>query len=208
MKIFDGLPPALQWAVRYSLHIAYMFLARVFIAFPLLTSMYRLLIRAGAQLPKNGPFEHFLWTSLIAGILLGSLPLDLIASIFGAFRTQIKRSSLVVSWSNPQRWVWLPFLLLLLLRMATWLAGQEHQSILANAQTSVWTPMIHHFWFPDSKGDTFDVYSLINCGDSLLFTAPFVSALGYSLAAFFLRQTGSDTGAPTSEMPLTTVQPG
>jgi len=177
-------PSAVKWTGLWLLQIP-VYLVTSYLIRVLMTVGYLLLLRSGADLPRNLLLEHFLWVSLIGGFVAGLVGVLL-------FRAMLllpidAKPPVTTAWKRPQAWAWVLPSCWLVFGVITWFASREHHSVLG-VYARVHEPDVLATFFGSGcyfgSGD-FHAIALGTCMKQTTFTHPWLGTVGYSAAAFF-----------------------
>jgi hypothetical protein len=165
---------AAKWTGKLLLHLP-VYLVTSYCVRYLIGGTFRLLIKAGANLPPQLLFRHFLILSFVGGWLAGVLGLVLLRAMF-LLPIQLNIAS-ATGWKNPKAWTRLLPTIVLATELVSWLGAQR--SVLASSGVSF--PHFSTFF-----GDGCDLrygpteVCLIQVG----YTHAWVGTLGYSASPF------------------------
>ena len=118
-------------------------------------------------------FKHPLIIAIISGVILGILPLRAIAAVFG--RLSKVNENWTQSWQKTKLWIAIPFVFGFLLTVS---------SYVANAPAGVPSGWRSFFAAPCALDAAHLLIYRNGCANQLLFTAPLICALIYSLTVF------------------------
>ena len=167
-----------KWIGMLLIHLL-LYLVTSYVMRSLLGGGYRLLIKAGANLPSNLLLQHFLVVGLVDGFLAGLMGVATVRAML-LLPTRLPVSN-GPSWKRPQAWTWtVP---------TCWFVFGIRA--MAGARSSVLaTPS--GWWFSDvisvlfGRGCDLSIDSSVfqGCTTQLSFTLPWMGTIGYSAAAF------------------------
>lgn len=181
-----------SWLPRLLIHCAF-FVAAYLIAVRLFNVGYFLLIKAGATLPSGIFNSHDLARAALVGLLAGMLPVELILSGFGWFRSPNSEVPAGALGFRPQRWTWIPFTCWLLYGIVKWASEQGAQSVLATSRPITPTSILNTFFLsPCRSGWLLSLTNVEPCSRQLIYTTLWVGSVTYSGAAFLLAFTKSN----------------
>jgi hypothetical protein len=137
---------------------------------------YEVIFHPAVQNRRELLFRHPLITATFSGLVLGVLPLRAIASGLG-FISKLN-ANWSWSWQNTKLWIAIPFALVFLLAVSSYVAGAAANVL----------PAWQGFFVAPCALDSAHLLVYRNgCANQLLFTAPLTCALVYSLTALFDR---------------------
>jgi hypothetical protein len=199
------------WLLQIPLYLVTSYAMRMLIG-----SCYRILMRAGANVPPNFLLEHLLWVGFVGGFLAGLIGLLIFRAMMLLPLPSAPRSD--PEWKRPQAWTWVLPTFWLAFGMMGWSGGHAHRSVLTTSTSGNGLSLLDAFFGsgcsipPTIRGYTF----LRDCMTQIEFTHPWLGTIGYSVAAFipsdwFGRLRGSrltDIDAPEQKHAEQTAEQG
>jgi hypothetical protein len=166
-------------ATAYIVQLLYVLIGRL--VFDRLAALvYNSSFHPAAQNQRKLLWHHPLSIAVLGGLVLGSLPFRALASGFGFLSAQ--RGLWKQRWQRAKAWIAIPFALVFL---------QSISSYVAN-ETSGALPAWQSFFAAPCNLDAAHVLTYRNgCANQVLFTAPFICALVYSLTVLIDRRRNS-----------------
>ncbi|HTV14943.1 MAG TPA: hypothetical protein VME68_09520 [Acidobacteriaceae bacterium] len=173
-----------KWVGKWILQIP-IYLVTSYVIQVLIGSCYRLLVKAGADVPPNFLMEHFLWVALIGGFIAGVVGIVV-------FQAMLLLPIHFVSdydspWKRPQAWTWVLPSCWMVFGIIAWFGSRGHHSVL-DVYGGVHGPSMLATFFGSGcslGSDDFHAIVLGSCMKQTTFTHPWLGTLGFSAAAFF-----------------------
>jgi len=163
------------WTGKLLLHLlAYAVLS--YIVRYVIGGSFKLSIKAGANVPPQLLFQHFLIVAFIGGLLAGVVGLAVLRAIF-LLPSKLNIAS-TTGWKNPKAWTWLIPTIALAVGVAGWIGSQS--SVLASSAVSFSS------FFATFFGNACDLrYGPQEaCLTQISYTHAWVGTIGYSASAF------------------------
>jgi hypothetical protein len=164
-----------EWTGKFLLHLlAYAVLS--YTVRYMIGGSFRLLIKAGANLPPQLLFQHFLVVAFVGGLLAGVVGPALLRAMF-LLRTNLDIAS-TAGWKDPKAWTWLVPTIALAIGVAGWIGSQA--SVLTSSGINFSS------FFATFFGNGCDLrYGLLGaCLTQVSYTHAWVGTIGYSASAF------------------------
>ncbi len=174
---------AAKWTGKWLLQIP-VYLVTSYVMRTLIGGGYRLLIRAGANLPPNLLLRHLLWVALAGGFLAGLLGMVLFrATLLLPLKLTPRSGS---AWSRPQTWTWALPTFWLGFGMMAWLGHHAQHTILAESTSGGASGLLAAFFGSGCSipAVNYGYAFLHDCMNQITFTHPWVGTVGYSAATF------------------------
>lgn len=179
----------LRWIGRFFIYVC-AFIASWIIANYLVHSLFNLGIRGGMQISPSLPQEHFLCFALLAGLLAGVFPFDLVRYFF--FFTRRNKIAMLQNpvLKHPQDWVCALFFVWLLCGMLAWLMRHHPHSVLAMSSSFSFSSLFDSFWgsgCPSIDPTRFSSLTYESCLDQMKYSAVWCGSIGYSAGGLISR---------------------
>jgi len=171
---------AAKWTGLWLLQIP-LFLITSYLARTLIGLAYRLLIRAGANLPINLLLEHFLWVSFGGGLLAGLIGLQLLRVgllILPGDNEPVTN----IPWNRPQAWTWVLPTCWLIFGIIAWLGSHTSHSVLASSAGAGSMGLLSAFFGSGCSLSGMYITAIQQCMPQLTFSHPWLGSVGYSAA--------------------------
>jgi hypothetical protein len=179
----SGATEKAKWVGMRLLHIP-LYLVTSYVMRSLLGGGYRLLVKAGANLPPNFLLQHFLFVAIIDGFLaglLGGLTIRTMLLLPISLRA-IDGPAL----TRPQAWTWILGSCWFAWGLFVWIASNAHPSVLATSSDLSFSRVIRTVFGSgcDLSVPNIDNSFLLGCMTQLAYTHPWLGTISYSVAAF------------------------
>jgi hypothetical protein len=172
-----------KWVGIFLLHIP-LYLVTSYVMRSLLGGGYRMLLKAGANLPPNLLLQHFLFVAIVDGFLAGLLGL-LTIGVMLLLPNRI-RAVEGPALKRPQAWTstlgtcWFAF------GIFVWIATNAHPSVLATSSGLRLSDFVAVFFGRgcDLSAPKIDLSVVQTCMNQISYTHLWLGAIGYSAATF------------------------
>jgi hypothetical protein len=179
----SGATDKAKWVGMLLLYIP-LYLVTSYVMRSLLGGGYRLLVKAGANLPPNLLLQHFLFVAIIDGFLAGLLG---VLTIRTMLLLPIRfRAVDGPAWKRPQAWTWIIGSCWFAFGIFVWIAANAHPSVLATSSGLGLSDFVPVFFGRgcDLSAPKIDLSVVRTCMNQISYTHLWLGTIGYSVAAF------------------------
>lgn len=166
---------AAKWTGKLLLHLLAC-AALSYMVLYMIGGAFKLLVKAGANLPPDLLFEHFLIVKFVGGFLAGVVGLALLRAMF-LLPTNLTITT-TTGWRDPKAWTWLIPTIVLAVGIAEWMGSQS--SVLTSSGFSFSSLFATFF----GNGCDLRYGPQGTCSAQIGYTYAWVSTIGYSASAF------------------------
>jgi len=179
----SGAASKAKWIGMLLLQIP-LYLVTSYVMQSLLGGGYRLLLKAGANLPPNLLLRHFLFVAIVDGFLAGLLGAQTVRAIL--LHPNRVRAVEGPVWKRPQAWTWTLGTCWFAFGVFVWIAANAHPSVLTNSSGLGFSDFIAAFFGRgcDLSAPKIDLSVVQTCMNQISYTHLWLGTIGYSAAAF------------------------
>jgi len=182
-----------RWIGSLLLHTV-IFLMTWLLIYRCISATYFLSLKAGAQFSENLPGQHFLVVSLLSGLLAGLFGGRLLRALLLLAHSNEEQPSAISTWKRPQVWVFLLFTIYFGRVFLGWILQHRSDSVLAAHSSLNLGSAVFAFFgngcpaWPALTAANLNELLSTTCSDQIIYTMPWIAAVGYSLAGLIPRE--------------------
>jgi len=182
-----------RWIGSLLLHIV-IFLMTWLLIYRCISATYFLSLKAGAQFSENLLGQHFLVVSFFSGLLAGLVGGKLLKALLLLADSKEIHPSGIPTWKRPQVWVFFLFTIYFGRVFLDWILKYRSHSVLATHSSPNLANATFAFFgngcpaWPALTAANLNELLSTTCSDQIIYTMPWIAAVGYSLAGLIPRE--------------------
>ncbi len=182
-----------RWIGSLLLHTV-IFLMTWLLVHRCVSATYFLSVKAGAQFSENLLGQHFLVVSLFSGLVTGLVGGRLLRALLLLADSKEIHPSGIATWKRPQVWVFLLFTIYFGRVFLGWILQHRSHSVLAAHSSLNLANAVFAFFgngcpaWPALTAANLNELLSTTCSDQIIYTMPWLAAVGYSLAGLIPRE--------------------